>query len=501
MKLRWIRQLRWLWAGIFLTAPGLALSVEFEIWTGPDGTLLLQGTMNQQTRDTLVNAAQTSLGPEKRMVEYIRVDEAKARAQWVGSVAQIIPELIQVNGSLNLKVEENGKITLSGTLDDEGDRERIQTSLRARFPEKDLVIGDLHFQGDIERERALTARLIEVSGGKTGFEALIEFLRSTEIYFDSASVQIGDSDKEKLDVLAAALVRHGPELAEAKVVIQGFTDGKGSQEANEWYRETRCKSVFDYLVQAGVPESALAIAEKEGVPARPTVVEESGESEESTEETTEEVNPRRVAFRIENLDQGALALEDEVQDDEAPAPLPDGISAGDSEVLPDVAVEEAATLEGVGEGASAGEEGQIAEEANGGGAESGGTVAAETPLERLLAESFVEFGAGSTWLNREGRRRLERIAEVMLSAGGADSETWKLEIIGSSDSSGDPEVNAWLRKNRCKSIVNQLIAFGLPTERLVVSAGEDEAPRARVVGAASQAQEADSRRVEFRVLR
>ncbi|HUF62880.1 MAG TPA: OmpA family protein [Verrucomicrobiales bacterium] len=490
MKLRCVPLIRWFWPGLVLAAPGLVWSVDFEIWTGPDGTLLLQGSMNQRTRDALVQAAQTSLGPDRRMVDYIRVDASSASAPWLGSVAQVIPEIIQVKGNLHLEIDDNGKITLAGILEDEGDRERIQTSLRARFKEQDLLIGGLQFQGDIQRERNLTSKLVEMTGGKTGIEGLTELLGSLAVYFDSASVQLGDSEKEKLEVLATALIRYATELGEATVVIQGFTDGKGSEEANEWYRETRCKSVFDFLLQEGVPERTLAIAEKEGVAARPTVVAEG----DATEESPEETNPRRVAFRIDNLDRRPLALNAEVEEDEGTAPLGNVESSEDLGAVPGPDLEEApapqAVVENVDPIGSAGEETDDP------------TVAAEvTALDRLLADSFIEFGAGSTWLNRAGRQRLESVAEAMLGAGGEDGETWKLEIIGTSDSRGDPEVNAWLRKNRCKSVVNQLVALGVPTDRLVVATEVEQAPRARLVGEPLRAQDTESRRVTFRILK
>ena len=85
--------------------------------------------------------------------------------------------------------------------------------------------------------------------------ALVEgqVLRFSNIYFDVGSAQLKPESYAVLDGIVATLL----ENPNARVQIAGHTDSDGSNSYNQTLSEQRAMSVFNYLVQHGVPAANL----------------------------------------------------------------------------------------------------------------------------------------------------------------------------------------------------------------------------------------------------
>lgn len=152
-------------------------------------------------------------------------------------------------------------------------------------------------------------------------EDLLEKVK--DIRFPSGKVTPPLRDREALAQLGSALVL---EKRTDVIIIYGFSDQKGSWEANRWYTEERCKSVAQELTKVGVSPDQIVL--RPVLPARPTqpqedvaddevLEEEGGEGEEESPKE----NPRRV--RLVMLSKAAYdKAEQSVQ--ETPEPTQEG---------------------------------------------------------------------------------------------------------------------------------------------------------------------------------
>ncbi len=112
--------------------------------------------------------------------------------------------------------------------------------------------------------------------------------RLNNIFFDYNSFDLQDKSKAELD----ELVQFMSENPEVQGEISGHTDNTGSAENNKVLSSNRAKSVYDYLVKAGVEASRLRF-------------EGYGSSRPSASNDTEEgrAQNRRIEFKILELKQ------------------------------------------------------------------------------------------------------------------------------------------------------------------------------------------------------
>lgn len=75
------------------------------------------------------------------------------------------------------------------------------------------------------------------------------------VYFDLNQSLLHAEDKQKLDVLAQALMTH----ADTRARVEGNTDERGSREYNVALGWRRARSVARYLQQHGVSQQQLAL--------------------------------------------------------------------------------------------------------------------------------------------------------------------------------------------------------------------------------------------------
>lgn len=116
-----------------------------------------------------------------------------------------------------------------------------------------------------------------------------ELLPKTVVYFASKA-RIEAEDKKKLDQLGAALLA---ENITRKIQLLGFSDGRGSPEANQWITEERCKAVRKYLVSLGLKEDQFVLRPV----APPQVVDDDNARPQPSRE--EAAKLRRVEFSFE----------------------------------------------------------------------------------------------------------------------------------------------------------------------------------------------------------
>ncbi|MCB5245110.1 MAG: OmpA family protein [Candidatus Cloacimonetes bacterium] len=84
---------------------------------------------------------------------------------------------------------------------------------------------------------------------------LEEELKNNMIHFATNSTSISEKDKLFLNKVADFLIQH----PEVKIEVQGHTDNTGSAKINETISYNRAKSVANYLISRGVPESQLVV--------------------------------------------------------------------------------------------------------------------------------------------------------------------------------------------------------------------------------------------------
>lgn len=81
-------------------------------------------------------------------------------------------------------------------------------------------------------------------------------LELQHIYFDFDDFGLKNASETRLEKMVSVL-KSNPEY---RLLIQGHTDSKGSDDYNQRLSENRCQSAYDYLIDAGVPVEQLALA-------------------------------------------------------------------------------------------------------------------------------------------------------------------------------------------------------------------------------------------------
>ena len=77
----------------------------------------------------------------------------------------------------------------------------------------------------------------------------------TDVHFGYNRSKIRDGDKPGLDALAQKLKEDG----RRKVLVEGHCDGRGTANYNLMLGERRAKSVKQYLMKAGAPDSQIEV--------------------------------------------------------------------------------------------------------------------------------------------------------------------------------------------------------------------------------------------------
>lgn len=113
-------------------------------------------------------------------------------------------------------------------------------------------------------------------------------------------------------------------------------------------------------------------------------------------------------------------------------------------------------------------------------------------LDSLLAGRTVEFATDSAELTDVGRATLDEVAAIVAEHGG------RIEISGHTDSTGTPEHNLELSRQRAESVAAYLVANGIDRDRFVtVGFGQDRPIASNSTDDGRQA----NRRTEFNALK
>ncbi len=114
------------------------------------------------------------------------------------------------------------------------------------------------------------------------------------VTFGSGKISPSREDRAKLAQMGSAMAL---EKIEDVMVIYGYSDGKGSRQANEWYTEERCKAVAKEFTKNGVPSDQVIVRPVlSAQPVAPKKDEEPKDKDANDDDGEEkpEFNPRRV---------------------------------------------------------------------------------------------------------------------------------------------------------------------------------------------------------------
>ena len=127
---------------------------------------------------------------------------------------------------------------------------------KAKVPEPDPAAG----AQAVSAAQAAPAKPKDDFGGKTPEQALDAAIETAfqTVYFDFDSYALTEQAQENLRLMGRALKAD----ASLKLVIEGHSDARGSNEYNLALSLKRAESIRDFLVSEGVLKDALAVSSK-----------------------------------------------------------------------------------------------------------------------------------------------------------------------------------------------------------------------------------------------
>ena len=413
--------------------PLWAQTPSLDLWEGPDGTVLLQGVLPKTSHEALVAKIRECVGEKGRMVDSLEASD-EPPPYWESRVLGSLKTLIKDVDDLSLKIKEN-LVSVKGLVSDKN-KSKVAALIKTQFPESEyLLTSDINSREDIEADRAARMKLTGRLEGKEGLEGLRFFASKLKIEFESSSARLSDAAKEELSLLAAAVKQVEEPFS---LLVVGILENKGKPQANEWWRDTRSKTVRGYLKARGVPDPCLRTVKGEEIAPRAKVV--------GTGEIAEEENLRRVEFRVTEPDERALAHFNR----EPPKPK---LSA--AQLIRDLMADKL-------------REGATAEQ-----------------LRDFVNELAVEFESGKYRLESDHKIVLNALTQGL--ARFPDNHE-SVIIVGFNDTKGAKGANDWYRNTRCSAVRKFLRSSGVKEERLQV-----------VQGDVSKSKEPAGRRVMFRL--
>lgn len=225
----------------------------------PERTPALGGPFNEQMRGGYVTLAGGQGGFADRDTRHFRgkaTDAMLGREVWPDKVASrklvadYRPELIAWRERLLDALEANGR---ARTPDDAA---AAQVAFDCWLSE---LASGVAINQDTACKTAFLASLGQVEA------VLTDLPDAFVVYFDVGSERLGG---DALDQLTAA-ARAARFVQPARVSVIGYTDPSGAARANQELSQQRAQAVADILVRAGVPESAIVVEGRGGLPGVP----------------------------------------------------------------------------------------------------------------------------------------------------------------------------------------------------------------------------------------
>lgn len=118
------------------------------------------------------------------------------------------------------------------------------------------------------------------------------------------------------------------------------------------------------------------------------------------------------------------------------------------------------------------------------------SATSQAVLDRALDSRVIEFEHGSAMLTPAGMRIIDEMADAMRRMSGA-----KVEVIGHTDSVGNPASNLALSRARADSVKTYLVKKGIATELISTSGMGADHP---IANNATEEGRKRNRRIEFR---
>jgi outer membrane protein OmpA-like peptidoglycan-associated protein len=117
--------------------------------------------------------------------------------------------------------------------------------------------------------------------------------------------------------------------------------------------------------------------------------------------------------------------------------------------------------------------------------------ACQTAYNTLLKGRVINFGSGSAVLADDSKPLLNALAAVAIRCG-----TYKVELGGHTDATGDATANQALSERRAQSVADYLVSKAVPASQLGVNGYGETQP---VDASGSTDADAKNRRIEFKV--
>jgi outer membrane protein OmpA-like peptidoglycan-associated protein len=117
--------------------------------------------------------------------------------------------------------------------------------------------------------------------------------------------------------------------------------------------------------------------------------------------------------------------------------------------------------------------------------------ACQTAYNTLLKGRVINFGSGSAVLADDSKPLLDALSAVAIRCG-----TYKVELGGHTDATGDATANQALSERRAQSVADYLVAKAVPASQLGVNGYGETQP---VDASGSADADAKNRRIEFKV--
>ncbi|MGB3867689.1 MAG: OmpA family protein [Xanthobacteraceae bacterium] len=112
-------------------------------------------------------------------------------------------------------------------------------------------------------------------------------------------------------------------------------------------------------------------------------------------------------------------------------------------------------------------------------------------FSEVLGQARIRFESGSATISADSAGLLDRLAEIALRCPAA-----AIEIVGHTDSDGDPAANQALSEARAKAVADYLVKAGLPADRFKTSGMGSSQP---IADNDNEAGKARNRRIDFLV--
>ena len=132
---------------------------------------------------------------------------------------------------------------------------------RQRLEAEQARIRALADQSEIARQKAETEKMELREELRKQFNLILEtrdtarglVVNMSDVLFDTGKYTLRVAAREKLAKISGIILAH----AGLKLKVEGHTDSVGGDEMNQLLSENRARSVRDYLIKQGLPESAV----------------------------------------------------------------------------------------------------------------------------------------------------------------------------------------------------------------------------------------------------